>query len=139
MPDDLPLFAPRPDGELDDDNDPARFLGQLLLLASRRGYAPGWIYHTFRARFGRGPTMRETRAAPALEPTAAMLRFVMAKHRRFASGSAEAPAAPPRPLKKRKRKPPPTPIDERLPPGLYARRGWRDRNYFDEFDIAGSA
>src|SRR5215472_15674646 len=75
-----------------------RFLAELVTISARRSYRPGWLFHTFEARFGRRPSdteIQQARQAPQ-EPSSETLGFVMAKHRRFATQAQEPPAeAPP--------------------------------------------
>ena len=51
------------------------FIGELLGIAQQRGYRTGWAAHRYRARFGEWPP-RSWASAPALEPSAATLRWL---------------------------------------------------------------
>jgi len=110
-------------------------------IAAARGYRPGWLYHTFEARYGRPPTvpeLQEARQAPQ-EPTQVTLKFIMAKHRAYATRVPEQPAEPPpvkvNPAKRKVKKPKAAAC---LAPGLYIRRG--HEHLVDALDyIAGSA
>jgi hypothetical protein len=106
--------------------DPVRFLGDLLTIALRRAYQPGWIYYCFKERCGRAPTMPELQAAKQAaraEPCLATLTFVAEKHRRARAEQPNYDPIPkPKKAKAKRRKPaPPVRAVEPLPPGLYAR------------------
>jgi hypothetical protein len=69
-------------------SDMAGFHGELKWFAHERGYAPGWIAHKFRERFGAWPDDPRVKFAAASPPSLKTLNWVRSRQIAYAKGRA---------------------------------------------------
>ena len=54
-------------------------MGELKHIAIERGFAPGWISHKFKERFGSWPNDPQVQASAAREPSLATRYWIKSK------------------------------------------------------------
>jgi len=68
--------------------DMTMFYGELRWIAAVRGYAPGWIAHKFKERFGMWPNHPQVKTAAPREPSLKTKNWIRSRAIAFAKGRA---------------------------------------------------